>query len=52
MSEPMTTDTVLSATGVEKHFRQGPKRIDVLRGVDLTVRRGDSVAIVGAYGAG
>jgi lipoprotein-releasing system ATP-binding protein len=52
MSEPMTTDAVLSATGVEKHFRQGPKRIDVLRGVDLTVRRGDSVAIVGASGAG
>nr|WP_224784788.1 lipoprotein-releasing ABC transporter ATP-binding protein LolD [Marinihelvus fidelis] len=43
---------VLEATGVRKAFRQGPKQIDVLKGVDLEVMPGDSVAILGASGAG
>ncbi len=47
-----TNGPVLQATGVCKSFRQGPKQIDVLRGVDLTVMPGDSVAILGASGAG
>jgi lipoprotein-releasing system ATP-binding protein len=52
MSDSATTEAVLHAAGVQRHFRQGPKRIDVLQGVELTVNRGDSVAIVGASGAG
>ena len=47
-----SSGTVLHARGVDRSFRQGPKRIDVLRGVDLMVEEGASVAIVGASGAG
>jgi len=43
---------VLRARGVSRSFRQGPKRIDVLRAVDLEVEQGASLAIVGASGAG
>ena len=43
----------LEVTGLTKVFRGGDGgRIDVLTGVDLTVRRGEIVAIVGASGAG
>ena len=33
-------------------FRYGPHQPDVLRGIDLRVRRGETVAIVGATGSG
>ncbi|MBK7906836.1 MAG: ABC transporter ATP-binding protein [Gemmatimonadetes bacterium] len=44
---------VLEAVGVEKAYRGGDgARIQVLAGVDLTVSRGEMVAVVGASGAG
>ena len=46
------SDTVIAARGVRKAFHQGPHEIPVLLGVDLTVRRGESVAVVGASGSG
>jgi len=51
MSETRT-DFVLEARGIRRGFRQGPKRIEVLADVSLTVPAGASVAIVGASGAG
>lgn len=45
--------TVLAAAGVIKSYRGGDgARILVLDGVDLTVARGEMVAVVGASGAG
>jgi lipoprotein-releasing system ATP-binding protein len=45
--------TLLEARGVEKHFRGGDGgEVRVLEGVDLDVRRGEMVAIVGASGSG
>jgi lipoprotein-releasing system ATP-binding protein len=38
--------------GIGKSYRQGEETVTVLNGVDLTVRRGDSLAIVGASGSG
>lgn len=43
---------VLEARGVTRGFRQGPKRIEVLREVSLQVPAAASVAIVGVSGAG
>lgn len=44
--------TVLSARGLTKSFLSGDRRIEVLRGVDLDVGAGESVAIRGESGSG
>ena len=46
------SDAVLEATGLCKAYPSGDRRIDVLRGVDLVVRAGESVAIRGESGSG
>ncbi|MFO8154124.1 ABC transporter ATP-binding protein [Thioalkalivibrio sp.] len=45
-------ETVLDARGLERRFREGSLDVSVLRGVDLQIRRGDQLAIVGASGSG
>jgi len=42
----------LRAVGLEKSYRKGVNNIPVLRGVDLGVRRGELLAIVGQSGSG
>ena len=43
---------VLQANGLTKRFTEGRLDVTVLKGVDLTVRAGETVAIVGASGSG
>ena len=43
---------VLSARDVRRGFREGTARLEVLTGVDLTVERGERLAIIGASGSG
>ncbi len=43
---------VLQATALTKRFVEGRLDVTVLQGVDLTVRAGDTLAIVGASGSG
>jgi lipoprotein-releasing system ATP-binding protein len=43
---------ILAAKGVHKSYRMGSTRVKVLKGVDLAVRKGEFVAIVGASGSG
>ncbi|HZY05973.1 MAG TPA: ATP-binding cassette domain-containing protein, partial [Anaeromyxobacteraceae bacterium] len=45
-------DVVLTARGVTKVFRQGKVEVQALRGVDLTVRQGEFLALVGPSGSG
>lgn len=45
-------DVVLQAQGLTKRFTEGRLDVTVLKGVDLTVRAGETVAIVGASGSG
>ena len=54
MSEamPFSGDVLLSCTGLSKRFHEGRLDVTVLRGVDLQVRRGETVAMVGASGSG
>src|SRR5262245_10217869 len=42
----------LESKGVCKRYRKGQTEIPVLRGVDLQVRRGEFLAIIGQSGSG
>jgi len=46
------SELVLQCTGLHKRFKEGPLDVQVLRGVDLQVRAGQTLAIVGASGSG
>ena len=46
------SEVVLSCAGLSKTFGLGDVAVPVLQGVDLEVRAGESVAIVGASGSG
>jgi lipoprotein-releasing system ATP-binding protein len=59
MSEPAATaiqgasgEAVLACEGLCKRYDEGPHEVTVLQGSDLTVRRGERIAIVGASGSG
>jgi len=47
-----TSEVLLSCSGLGKRFHEGRLDVTVLRGVDLQVCRGQTVAIVGASGSG
>ncbi|MCU0950338.1 MAG: ABC transporter ATP-binding protein [Burkholderiaceae bacterium] len=46
------TSAVIDARAISKAYREGPQAVEVLRGADLSVSRGEIVAIVGASGSG
>jgi len=46
------TAFLLEGIGLKKSYRQGPKPVEVLQGIDLSVRMGEMVAIMGPSGAG
>jgi len=47
-----SSDALLEAREVHKTYTMGRRNLEVLRGVSLTVRRGDFIALRGASGAG
>ncbi|HLP23689.1 MAG TPA: ABC transporter ATP-binding protein [Microbacteriaceae bacterium] len=47
-----TTDVVLEARNVSRRYGSGETAFNALRGVDVAIRRGESVAIVGKSGSG
>ena len=50
MNKP--TAAVLACEGLTKRFRGGSDAVEVLKGVSLSVARGERIAIVGASGSG
>ena len=47
-----SAEPILQVKGVHKHFGSGERRVDVLRGIDLTLSGQESIAVVGASGVG
>lgn len=45
-------DTILECINLHKSFQTGAGRLDVLKGVDLKVKQGEILAIIGASGVG
>lgn len=48
----MSEHPVIACRGLRKIYRQGPHEVPVLLGIDLSIARGESLAIVGASGSG
>jgi lipoprotein-releasing system ATP-binding protein len=46
------SETVLQTRNLVRTFTQGDLHVEVLQGVDLTIKRGERVAIIGASGSG
>ncbi|MEZ0309658.1 MAG: ATP-binding cassette domain-containing protein, partial [Ramlibacter sp.] len=46
------SDLVLKARGLKKRFTEGSLDVEVLHGIDIDVKAGETVAIVGASGSG
>ena len=51
-SEAMSSEVIISCSGLNKRFEQGPLSVDVLKGIDFEVKRSERIAIVGASGSG
>jgi len=52
MNEATVMGPLLACTGLTKRFTEGRLDVTVLRGIDVQVQRGETVAIVGASGSG
>ena len=51
-SRNLSADLILDARGLVRRFHEGPLDVTVLDGVDLSVARGDTLAVVGTSGSG
>lgn len=51
-SEPATSSFALQASGITKQYGEGEGRVEILKGIDLGVERGEMLAIMGPSGSG
>ena len=48
----MAADPIISLRGVTKVYGSGPTAFQALKGIDLDIREGDFVAVMGPSGSG
>jgi lipoprotein-releasing system ATP-binding protein len=46
------SELLLETKSLSKHFSEGEMRVDVLKGIDFSINKNESVAIIGASGSG
>ena len=46
------SDVLIEIHGLKKTYRQGQVAVEALRGIDLSVKKGEYLGIVGKSGAG
>ena len=51
-SGPLLSVPLISVRGATKAYPMGSSRLEVLRGIDVDIQRGEAVCIVGSSGAG
>ena len=42
----------LEISGIKKHFGDGESRVEVLKGIDLEIQKGEICVLLGASGSG
>jgi len=52
MSSGLNKETVLACENLSKSYHEGPQDLSVIKGVELAVKRGERIAIVGTSGSG
>ncbi|HPY39788.1 MAG TPA: ATP-binding cassette domain-containing protein, partial [Thiolinea sp.] len=52
MNNTVSPATVIACQDLSKRFQEGQLDVPVLSGINLTVRAGDRIAIVGSSGSG
>lgn len=48
----MTTNTIISCKNLSKRFKEGELDVEVLKGINLDIKAGEKIAIIGSSGSG
>lgn len=52
MSDSLVPEVILACHGLKRRFSDGELKVDVLKGIDLALLRGERISIIGSSGSG